>query len=362
MAVPVPARPGQDGPGPRVHHVAKGVDHRQGPHLQALGALKETGAQTALGGLLHPQQLAHGGAHAGAHAAVPLGLAFGGLAGGIAHGLVRTPPAVAHRQVIDHRGGDDGHPGNGHIEPPAPLFQEFHGPPGGVQPKGAAAGDADAVHFIHHVQAHQGVHLAGPGGGTPDIGAPHGPRRAEDYGAAREILEIIGMAHQESLDPGNHWRGSLPGGRRDHLDGPARDGEEIQQGLLLPLGVEPLEPGEARNALESQQLLGQRHPAQGLGRLRHPRHHPEHRITLGRQVVRFLAVLLPVVGNKFLHLGVGVPGKKGVREDDPLQGRQLGSRDFGVIQKIGAQQLDALERGPGQSPGDGGHGWRRRRE
>ena len=65
------------------------------------------------------------------------------------------------------------------------------------------------------------------------------------------ILEITGMAHQESRDPGNHCaaRSRRP---RDHLDRPARDGEEIQPGLLFPLGVEPLEPGEARKALEIQ--------------------------------------------------------------------------------------------------------------
>ena len=83
-------------------------------------------------------------------------------------------PAVAHRQVINHRGGHDGDPGEPHIEPPAPLFQVGHGAPGGVQPEGAAPGDADALDFLHDVQAHQGVHLAGAGGGTPDIGAAHG--------------------------------------------------------------------------------------------------------------------------------------------------------------------------------------------
>ena len=97
------AGPGQDGAGLRVDHVAKGVDHRQGPHQQAVGALQEGGAQTALGGLADPQELAHGGPDAGPDAAVPLGIGAGRLAGGVAHGLVRPDPAVAHRQVVDHR-------------------------------------------------------------------------------------------------------------------------------------------------------------------------------------------------------------------------------------------------------------------
>ena len=48
---------------------------------------------------------------------------------------------------------------------------------------------------------HQGVHLAGARRGAPDIDAAHRARRAEDHGAAGDVLEVTDMAHLESREP-----------------------------------------------------------------------------------------------------------------------------------------------------------------
>lgn len=124
------------------------------------------------------------------------------------HGPIRPHPAVAQGEIVDHRSGHNGHPSDGHIEAPAPLLQEFHHPAGGIQAEGAAPGDANRVDLIDHVQAQQGIQLPGAGGGTPDVHAPDGVRRAEDHRHAGEVLVVAHMAHGKTGHPGDHGAAS----------------------------------------------------------------------------------------------------------------------------------------------------------
>ena len=142
-------------------------------------------------------------------------------------------------------------------------------PPAASSPKALPPAMQTRVDFVDHVRLTRASIWRVPAAEPRTSALPTVPGRAEDYGAAGEILEITGMAHQESLNPGNHGRLAPGGGGPSGWS--ARDGEEIEGRLLFPLGVEPLEPGQVRNGLEGQQLLGQRRSgSEAWRRLRQP--------------------------------------------------------------------------------------------
>ena len=188
---------GQNPAGRRIDDITQAVDRDHGADQQ-LAQLHAMRAEAALHRMLHAKHFADGGAGAGAdrpHAKI---FGFRRPAGAVAHFPIRTHRRIAARQIKQHGGRDDRHPGHADIKADAAFFEILHDPAGRVQSESASARQNHGVDLLDIVLRPQQVGFPRSGRAAPHIHSRGRAFGAKDHRAPGRRCQIVGIAQPDA--------------------------------------------------------------------------------------------------------------------------------------------------------------------